>query len=133
VYKPKIIKGEVEKMDVDTERTTSQDIIQIGTMDVPVEKDSKRPVVLNDQIGTSTQKGFVAINDHEANGRVSNSKYFLPRWCHPGLTHTQRRKLQRLRLREKMEKELEEQRDKIFNSYRPMVPQGKEWRANTTP
>jgi hypothetical protein len=37
-------------------------------MDVPVEKDSKRPVVLNDQIGTSTQKGFVAINDHEANG-----------------------------------------------------------------
>jgi hypothetical protein len=68
VYKPKIIKGEVEKMDVDTERTTSQDIIQIGTMDVPVEKDSKRPVVLNDQIGTSTQKGFVAINDHEANG-----------------------------------------------------------------
>jgi hypothetical protein len=38
-----------------------------------------------------------------------------------------------LRLREKMEKELEEQRDKIFNSYRPMVPQGKEWRANTTP
>jgi hypothetical protein len=37
-----------------------------------------------------------------------------------------------LRLREK-EKELEEQRDKIFNSYRPMVPQGKEWRAKTTP
>jgi hypothetical protein len=38
-----------------------------------------------------------------------------------------------LRLREKKEKELEEQRDKIFNSYRPMVPQGKEWRAKTTP
>jgi hypothetical protein len=36
-------------------------------------------------------------------------------------------------LREKKEKELEEQRDKIFNSYRPMVPQGKEWRAKTTP
>jgi hypothetical protein len=44
------------------------------------------------------------------------------------LTHTQRRKLQRLRLREKKEKELEEHRDKIFNSYGPMVPQGKEWR-----
>jgi hypothetical protein len=49
------------------------------------------------------------------------------------LTHTQRRKLQNLRLREKKEKELEEQRDKIFNSYRPMVPQGKEWRAKITP
>jgi hypothetical protein len=48
VYKPKIRKGEFEKMDVDTERTTSQDIIQIGSMDVPVEKDSKRSVVLND-------------------------------------------------------------------------------------
>jgi hypothetical protein len=34
---------------------------------------------------------------------------------------------------EKKEKELEEQRDKIFNSYRPMVPQGKEWGAKTTP
>jgi hypothetical protein len=102
-------------------------------MDVPVEKDSKRPVVLNNQVGTSAQKGSVATSDHEASGSGSNSKYFLPRWCPPGLTHTQRRKLQRLRLREKKEKELEEQRDKIFNSYRPMVPQGKEWRAKTTP
>jgi hypothetical protein len=34
---------------------------------------------------------------------------------------------------EKKEKELEEQRDKFFNSYRPMVPQGKEWRDETTP
>jgi hypothetical protein len=133
VYKPKIREEEVEKMDVDPERTTSQDIIQIGMMDVPVEKDSKRPVVLNNQVGTSTQKGSVATSDHEASGSGSNSKYFLPRWCPPGLTHTQRTKLQRLRLREKKEKELEEQRDKIFNSYRPMVPQGKEWRAKTTP
>jgi hypothetical protein len=38
-----------------------------------------------------------------------------------------------LRLREKKEKELEEQRDNIFNSYRLMVPQGKEWKANMTP
>jgi hypothetical protein len=43
------------------------------------------------------------------------------------------RKLQCLRLREKKAKELEEQRNKIFNSYMPMVPQGKEWRAKTTP
>jgi hypothetical protein len=120
-------------MDVDPERTTSQDIIQIGTMDIPVEKDSKRPVVLNNQVGTSAQRGSIATSDHEASGSGSNSKYFLPRWCPPGSTHTQRRKLQRLRLREKKEKELEEQKDKIFNSYRPMVPQGKEWRAKTTP
>jgi hypothetical protein len=122
VYRPKIREEKVEEMDVDPERTTSQDIIQIGTMVVPVEKDSKRPVVLNNQVGTSAQKESVATSDHEASGSGSNSKYFLPRWCPPGLTHTQRRKLQRLRLREKKEKELEEHRDKIFNSYRPMVP-----------
>jgi hypothetical protein len=120
-------------MDVDPERTTSQDIIKIGMMDVPIEKDGKRPVVLNDQVWTSVQKGYVATNDHEASGSSSNSKYLLLRWCPPGLTHTQRTKLQRLRLREKKEKELGEQRDKIFNSYRPMVPQGKKWRAKMTP
>jgi hypothetical protein len=130
--KPKIREEEVEKMDVYPERTTSQDIIHIGTMDVPVEKDSKRPVVLNNQVGTSAQKETVATSDHEVSGSGSNCKYFLPRWCPHGLTHTQRRKLQRLRLREK-EKELEEQRDKIFNRYMPMVLQGNEWRAKTTP
>jgi hypothetical protein len=37
-----------------------------------------------------------------------------------------------LRLREKREKELEKERDEDFNSYRPMVPQGKEWRVKAT-
>jgi hypothetical protein len=68
VYKPKIREEKVEEMDVDPERTTSQDIIHIGTMDVPVEKDSKRPVVLNNQVGTSAQKGSIATSDHEASG-----------------------------------------------------------------
>jgi hypothetical protein len=85
VYKPKIGDEKVEERDVDPERTTSQDIIQIGTMDVSV--------------GASAQKGSVA-SDHEASGSGSNSKYFLPRWCPLGLTHTQRRKIQRLNLRE---------------------------------
>jgi hypothetical protein len=34
-----------------------------------------------------------------------------------------------MRLHEKREKELEKKRDEDFNSYRPMVPQGKEWRV----
>jgi hypothetical protein len=37
IYKPKQ-KEEVQKMEVDPERTTGQDIIQIGSMDVPIEK-----------------------------------------------------------------------------------------------
>jgi hypothetical protein len=118
-------------VDIDPERTTGLDIIQIGAMNVPIEESGKRPVVPNNQVVTSTQKGSVA-NDHEASGSKSRPEYFLPRWCPPGLTHTQRRKLQRLRLREKREKELEKKRDEDFNSYRPMVPQGKEWRVKTT-
>jgi hypothetical protein len=127
VYKPKIREEEVQEMDIDPERTTNLDIIQIGTMNVPVEGGGKGPIVLNDQVVTPTQKGSVA-NNHEASGSKSRPECFLPRWCPPGLTHTQRRKLQRLRLREKR-KELEKKRDEDFNSYRHMVPQGREWRV----
>jgi hypothetical protein len=112
VYKPKQ-REEVQKMEVDPERTTSQDIIQIGSMGVPIGEDGKRPIVPNNKVVTSTPE--VAANNHEASGSSSNSKYFLPRWCPPGLTRTQRRKLQRLRFQEKREKELEKQRDEAFN------------------
>jgi hypothetical protein len=75
------------------ERTTNLDIIQIGTMDVPIEGSGKRSVVPNNQVVTPTQKGSVA-NNHEASGSKSRPECFLPRWCPPGLTHTQRIKLQ---------------------------------------
>ena len=68
-------------------------------------------------------------NDHEASSINSTSKYFQPRWCPPGLTHTQRRKLQCLRAQEKKDQEFKRLRDKQFNNYRPMVPQGKVWRV----
>jgi hypothetical protein len=103
---------EVREMDIDPERTTGLDVIQIGMMNVPVEESGKRPVVTNNQVVTPTQKGSVA-NDHEASGSKSRTECFLPRWCPPRLTHTQRRKLQRLKLREKREKELEKRGTKI--------------------
>jgi hypothetical protein len=84
-----------------TQRGLHALIIQIGIMDVPIEKSGKGSFVFNNQVVAPTQKGTVATNDHEAIGSKSYPKYFLPRWHHPGLTHTQRRKLQRLRLREK--------------------------------
>jgi hypothetical protein len=99
-------------------------------MGVPVGEDGKRPIVPNNKVVTSTPE--VVANNHEASGSSSNSKYFLPRWCPPGLTRTQRRKLQRLRFQEKREKELEKQRDEAFNQYRPIIPQGKEWRVKTS-
>jgi hypothetical protein len=129
-YKPKK-KEEVQKMEVDPERTTGQDIIQNGLMDVPIGEDGKRPIVPNNKVVTSTPE-VVAANDHEASGSGSNSMYFWPRRCPPGLTHKQRRKLQHLIFQEKREKELEKQRDEAFNKYRSMVPQGKEWRVKTS-
>jgi hypothetical protein len=119
-------------MEVDPERITSQDIIQIGSMDVYIGEDGKKPIVANNKVVTSTPEVFATANDHEAGGSGSNSKYFLPRWCPPSLTRTQRRKLQHLRFQEEREKGLEKQRDEAFNLYRPMVPQVKEWRVKTS-
>jgi hypothetical protein len=80
IYNPKQ-KKEVQKMEVDPERTTGHDIIQIGSMDVPIGEDGERPIVPNNKVVTSTAE--VAANDHEASGSSSNSKYFSPRWCPP--------------------------------------------------
>jgi hypothetical protein len=115
VYKP-TQREEVQKMEVDPERTTCQDIIQIGSMDVLIGEDGKRPIVSNNKVVTSTLE--VATNDHEASGRSSNSMYFLPRWRPPRLTRTQRRKLQCLRFEEKRERDLEKQRDEATSRER---------------
>jgi hypothetical protein len=84
VYKPKIRDEEVQDMDIDPERTTSLDIIQIGTINIPIDGSGKRPVVLNNQVVTLTQKGSVAINDHEASGSKSRPECFfakvVPSW-----------------------------------------------------
>jgi hypothetical protein len=75
VYKPKIREEEVQGMDIDPERTTGLDIIQIGTMNIPVEGGGKGPIVLNDQVVTPTQKGSVA-NNNEASGSKSRPECF---------------------------------------------------------
>ena len=68
----------------------------------------------------------VMANDHEAGSSKSAAdKYHQPRWCPSGLTHTQKRKLQRLHNKEKKEQEAEKMRDEHFNKYRPIIPQGK--------
>jgi hypothetical protein len=82
VYKPKQ-KEEVQKMDIDPERTTNRDIIQIRPMDVPIGEDSKRTIVPNNKVVTSTLGVFATANNHEASESGSNSKYFFPRWCPP--------------------------------------------------
>ena len=71
-------------------------------------------------------------NDHEAGSSKSVAdKYHQPRCCPSSLTHTQKRKLQRLRNKQKKEQEAEKMRDDHFNKYRPMIPQGKAWQMKT--
>ena len=59
-----------------------------------------------DKLATSSappvQKPFTA-NNHEAGGSKVADKYHQPRWCPEGMTRTQKRKLQRLRNKEKRE------------------------------
>jgi len=76
-------------------------------------------------VDVPSQKPVMA-NDHEASSsRSAADKYLQPRWCPSGLTHTPKRKLQRLRNKEKNKQEEEKMRDEDFNRYRPMFPQGK--------
>jgi len=89
-----------------------------------------RPMVFVKSVNPSIQRPIMA-NDREASSSSSTSKYYQPRWCPPGLTRTQRRKLQRLRAQVKKEQEFKRLRDKQSNHYRPMVPQGKVWRVKT--
>jgi hypothetical protein len=60
--------------------------------------------------------------------KTTDPKYSMPRWCPAGLTRSQKRKLQRLRVKESQEKEAE----KIFNDTHPQYPPPqKKWRPKT--
>ena len=111
IYRPKVKEEETQKRPADPERTTSNDVIQIGCTSIEIQNDDGKPIVIDGRTSADKAKGDAPVN-----------KNFLPRWCPLGLTHTQRRKLQRLRQRELKEQEKEKQRDEQFNRYRPMIP-----------
>ena len=91
----------------------------------------KEPMDIEKSVDVPSQK-LVMANDHEAgSSRGAADKYHQPRWYPLGLTHTQKRKLQRLRNKEKKEQEEEKKRDEDFNRYRPMFPHSKVWKAKT--
>ena len=115
-------------MQVDPEKITADNVVQIGDVKVVVKDMSKRPMFFGKSVNPSVQRPIMA-NDHEASSSSSTSKYFQPRWCPPGLTCTQKRKLQHLHFQEKKEQESVRLRDEQFNQHRPLVPQGKVWRV----
>jgi len=72
---------------------------------VPKKDTVKKLMDIEESADVPSQKPVMA-NDHEAGSRKSAAdKYHQPRWCPLGLTHTQKRKLQLLRNKEKKEQE----------------------------
>ena len=118
-------------MQVDSGKTTIDDVVKIGDVNVVVKDVGKKLMVFGKSAQIDSQKRVLS-NDHEASSSGSASKYHQPRWCPSGLSHSQKRRLQRLRCQEQKEQEAEKLRDEHLNKYRPMVPQGKEWRAKPT-
>ena len=116
-----------------SEKAKTDTIVRIGEIKVVVQDKGKESMVIDKSATSSVppvQKPFTA-NNHEASGSKVVDKYHQPHWCPEGLTHTQKRKLQRLRNKEKREQEAEKTRDEHFNKYRPMIPQGKVWQVKT--
>jgi hypothetical protein len=110
----------------DARSNVAKKVIKIGNNDVVMEGCLKGSVIINSstqaQVGNNSRSSELRANDHEASSSKSDPKYHQPRWCPGGLTHTQKRKLQRMRAREKKDQESKRQRDEFFNKLWPMVP-----------
>jgi len=129
VYRVKENKKEVQST-ADSEKIKADAVVQIVNIKVAITEAGARPMVLDKSVDTSVQRPIVA-DDHEASSNTKISKYFQPRWCPSGLTHTQKRKLQRLRCQEKKGHEVEKLKAGQFNKCRPIIPQSKVWRVKS--
>jgi hypothetical protein len=45
-----------------------------------------------------------------------------PHWCPPGLTPSQRKRIQRVRVQKLREESIEKERDEHFNTIQSMIP-----------
>jgi len=98
-YRVKEKKKSEMQPEVIPEKTKADTVVQIGEIKVVVQDKGKEPMVIDKSASSfvpPVQKPFTA-NNHEASGGMVADKYHQPRWCPEGLTHTQKRKLQRLR------------------------------------
>ena len=89
-------------MKVESGKVKADDVVQISDVKVVVQDTGKRLMVFGKSVVPFVQKPVMA-NDHEASSRSVAHKYHQPKWCPPGLTHMQNRKLQCLRNKEKRE------------------------------
>jgi hypothetical protein len=109
------------------ERTTTNDVIQIGTSQVKLSKEFNGSIIINDRADTIVED-VSPDRGEEKTDKVVDSKYLQPRWCPPGLTRTQKQKLQRLWLAEMWEREQEKRWDELFDEIKPRTLPKQEWR-----
>jgi hypothetical protein len=100
------------------ERTTTNDVIQIGTSQVKLSGEFNGSIIINDRADI-IMEDVSPDRGEEKTDKVVDSKYLQPRWCPPDLTRTQKRKLQRLRFVEMWEMEQEKRRDELFDEIKP--------------
>jgi hypothetical protein len=85
----------------DAQSSVAKEVIKIGHNDGVMRDCLKGPIITNDSDQAQVSNYFGSsqprANDHEGSSNKSDSKYHQPRWCPGGLTHTQERKLQRMR------------------------------------
>lgn len=79
-------------------------------------------------VSQASAGGVLDARGRKNHGSVAPGTKPAPRWCPPGLSRTQKRRVQRLRTMEMTEKMKEEERDRWFNEDRPMVIPKKTWR-----
>ena len=63
----------------------------------------RRPIVVNNDL----VKKDIDCSKADEKGVKQDSKYLQPRWCPSGLSHTQKRRLQRMRKKDAMEQQVE--------------------------
>jgi hypothetical protein len=102
--KIKPINEEKTMLKSEIKRTTTGDVNQIGTSQVKLGMEFDGPVIIDDYVDTIMED---TVPDHgeEKTNKAIDSMYLQQRWCPPGLTRTQKWKLQRLWLAEMWEKE----------------------------
>ena len=79
---------------VDFGRTTADNVVKVGDVNVVIKDVGKKPMVFGKSAQIDSQKRALA-NDHETSSSSSASKYHQPRWCPPGLSNSQKRRLHR--------------------------------------
>jgi hypothetical protein len=89
----------------DAQSSVTKEVIKIDNNDVVMGDCFRWPIIINGstqaQVGDNSGSSQPHAKDHEASSSKLDSKYHQPRWCPGGLTHTQKRKLQRMCAREK--------------------------------